>query len=65
MNWTSDVEEAFELCKKELLNVTALSHPAPAIPLILICDASDFAVGVLLEQVIDGVNKSIFFSRRN
>jgi len=47
--WTKEAELAFENCKEELLRVATLSHPAPQVPLVLACDASDFAVGASLE----------------
>jgi len=63
--WTSEAEEAFKKCKEELMQVTTLTHTAPSVPLILICDASDLAVGASLEQIIDGINKPIaFFSKK-
>lgn len=63
--WTSKAEKAFKFCKDELLRITTLTHPAPSVPLILTCDASDIAVGASLEQVIDNVNKPIaFFSKK-
>lgn len=60
------------LSLKRLLNVarknfkvTTLSHPASTVPLILTCDASDFAVGSSLEQNIDGIIRPIaFFSKK-
>jgi hypothetical protein len=63
--WTADSEEAFNKCKEELMQVTNLTHPAPSVPLILTCDASDLAVGASLEQVINGIKKPIaFFSKK-
>lgn len=63
--WTPKAEEAFLNCKEELLKITTLTHPAPSVPLILTCDASDFAVGASLEQIVDGDIKPIaFFSRK-
>ncbi|XP_039304381.1 uncharacterized protein K02A2.6-like [Solenopsis invicta] len=50
--WNNETETAFQNCKEELLRVTTLSHPAPHVPLILTCDASNFAVGASLEQTI-------------
>jgi len=65
IQWTKEAELAFENCKEELLRVTTLSHPAPQAPLVLTCDASDFAVGASLEQIVDNVNKPIaFFSQK-
>lgn len=61
ITWTPQAEEAFKFCKKELLKVTILSHPAPTVPLILTCNASNFAVGAFLEQIVDGVNRPIAF----
>jgi len=47
------------------MQITTLTHPAPSVPLIQTCDASDLAVGTSLEQIIDGINKSIaFFSKK-
>lgn len=48
--WTQEAEDAFESCKEELLNVATLSHPVPYAPLILTCDASNFAVGASLKE---------------
>lgn len=65
VTWTPEAENAFESCKLELSKIATLSHPAPSVPLILSCDASDFAVGASLEQTIDGIIKPIaFFSKK-
>ena len=42
-----------------------MSHPAPNVTFILTCDASDFAVGASLEQIVDGIVRPIaFFSKK-
>lgn len=65
IQWTAQAEAAFYKCKSELVDVTSLSHPALQAPLILTCDASDFAVGASLEQIVNNKNKPIaFFSRK-
>ncbi|XP_070169423.1 uncharacterized protein [Polyergus mexicanus] len=58
VTWTSEAEEALKNCKEELLRVTTLAHPAPTVPLILTCDASDFAVGASLEQKLDDTQRN-------
>ncbi|XP_029652043.1 uncharacterized protein K02A2.6-like [Octopus sinensis] len=56
---------AFELVKKELASVPVLAHPAPDAPLTLSVDASDSAVGAVLQHTVDGETKPLaFFSPR-
>ena len=47
--------------KDALLDATTLNFPIPATPCILDTDASDVAVGAVLSQMIDGVERSIAF----
>ncbi|GBM73356.1 Retrovirus-related Pol polyprotein from transposon opus [Araneus ventricosus] len=48
--WTKEAKEKFAQCKKDLANVTLLSFPNPDSPLALFTDASDYAVGSVLQQ---------------
>ena len=50
--------------KRALLDAGTLAYPHPDIPCILDTDASDVAVGAVLSQVIDGVERPIAFYSR-
>jgi len=51
INWTTTQETAFEACKKSLSRATRVAHPDPTTDLMLTTDASDTAIGAVLEQV--------------
>ncbi|CAB4045454.1 pol poly, partial [Paramuricea clavata] len=58
-------EEAFQFCKSALASATLLVHPPYNAPTSITSDASDLAVGAVLEQFIDHECLSIgFFSRK-
>jgi len=62
--WSEDAQLAFEALKKALVEATSLAFPVPQEPCILDTDASDVAVGAVLSQRIDGVERpTAFFSR--
>jgi len=59
--WT---ELSFEAVKKALVEATSLAFPVPQEHCIIDTDASDVAVGAVLSQRIDGIERPIaFFSR--
>ena len=59
--WTSELDTAFKQSKEALAKV----HPGHETPTSLTVDASDVAVGAVLEQLIDGVWKPLaFFSHQ-
>ncbi|GBL94599.1 hypothetical protein AVEN_58557-1 [Araneus ventricosus] len=63
--WTEDTRSAFESCKRLIANAIALSFPAADARLSLMTDASDFAVGAVLQQHIESkVEPLDFFSRK-
>ncbi|XP_018302672.1 uncharacterized protein [Mycetomoellerius zeteki] len=63
--WTSIAEEAFSKCKDALANAIQVSHPSDSAETRLVCDASDFAMGAVLEQRLDDSWKPLtFFSRK-
>ncbi|XP_041786236.1 uncharacterized protein K02A2.6-like [Anopheles merus] len=65
LTWTPATDTAFEDCKRQLAQATMLVHPVPSAELSLWCDASDFAAGAALHQVIDGQMQPLgFFSRK-
>lgn len=53
VKWTSELNFAFEACKKSLAEATLIAHPQSNAELTLTTDASDFAVGAVLHQIVD------------
>lgn len=63
--WTKQQETAFEKSKQLLLTLKVLVHYDPAKPLVLLCDALPYGVGVVLShQVSDGQERHIEFASR-
>lgn len=63
--WTPIATEAFKKCKEALANATLLAHPSPTAPLALHVDASDYAIGGALHQVVNSSLQPLgFFSRK-
>jgi len=62
--WTDESQQAFDALKKALCEATSLTFPFPNVPTTLDTDASDVAVGAVMGQMVDGVERPIaFFSR--
>jgi len=62
--WSEEAQLAFETLKKALVEATSLAFPVPQEPCVLDTDASDVAVGAVLSQRADGIERPIaFFSR--
>ena len=55
LKWKKSADLAFIESKQILANATLLVHPGHSAPLNITCDASDFAVGGVLQQYIDNV----------
>ncbi|RYA68756.1 hypothetical protein DD592_26750, partial [Enterobacter cloacae complex sp. 2DZ2F20B] len=49
ISWTNEAEEAFSQCKSELSSAALLAHPSENASLRLTTDASDTAMGAVLE----------------
>ena len=65
IEWTEERAAAFDGMKDALANSTMLTHPSSHSPTSLVVDASDSAVGGVLQQCFDGVWKPIaFFSQK-
>ena len=63
--WTEPAEKAFADIKKAMANAVLLHHPCPDAPIRLSTDASDLAVGGVLEQFTTGTWQPVaFFSRK-
>ena len=62
--WDHEGIAAFERVKSALADLAVLSFPMRGVETILMCDASDVAVGSALNQVIDGEFRlNVFFSK--
>ena len=64
LKWTDEAELAFCRLKQALLDASTLAFPVPGLLCILDTDASDVAVGAVLSQVVDGVERPIAFYSR-
>ncbi|KAK3735900.1 hypothetical protein RRG08_041086 [Elysia crispata] len=65
IDWTNDMCESFTSSKAALADATMLSHPKPGASISLTSDASDQAVGAVLEQYVDGFWQPLaFFSKQ-
>ncbi|GFX73368.1 retrovirus-related Pol polyprotein from transposon 17.6 [Trichonephila clavipes] len=63
--WTEEAKENFEKGKQDLAHATLLSFPDPNLQLTLFTDASNFAIGSVLQQFEAGSWKPIsFFSKK-
>ena len=59
--WGNDQIAAFTNVKQILTHKVTLSFPDPNAPLILKVDASDVAVGAVVEQVVNGIPQPLSF----
>ena len=64
LNWTEEASVAFESAIDVLASATLLNHPQPNAPINLMVDASNTAVGAVLQQQVKNSWQPIsFFSR--
>ncbi|KAJ8386198.1 hypothetical protein AAFF_G00176220 [Aldrovandia affinis] len=52
VDWGEEMTAAFDSAKRALAEATMLSHPVPDAPIAITTDASDYAVGAVLEQLV-------------
>ncbi|GFX03600.1 hypothetical protein TNCV_2111721 [Trichonephila clavipes] len=65
LNWSSEAITAFQRSCSSLADSALLAHPSPSAPLALHVDASDYAIGGALHQVVDSELQPLaFFSRK-
>lgn len=65
ISWNKDCEIAFDKVKTALAESTLLAHPDSTAQLELVTDASNFAIGAVLQQrKDDNVSPLCFFSRK-
>ena len=64
LSWTNDSQTAFKNLKQAIADATLIAHPNENAKLSLVTDASDTAMGAVLQQEsIDGKEPLCFFSR--
>ncbi|GBN21598.1 Transposon Tf2-11 polyprotein [Araneus ventricosus] len=65
IQWTDEAEKQFEKYKNDLANATLLSFPNSELPLSLFTDASDTAIGAVLQQYENSTWQPIaFYSKK-
>ncbi|XP_053092916.1 LOW QUALITY PROTEIN: uncharacterized protein LOC128318865 [Pangasianodon hypophthalmus] len=65
LKWSDEMIGAFDSTKQALAEAAMLVHPLPDSPIAIATDASDFAVGAVLEQSVHGHWRPLaFFSRQ-
>ena len=65
LKWNESADSEFIESKQILASSTLLVHPDHSAPLNVTCDASDFAVGGVLQQYIDNIWQPLsFFSKK-
>ena len=65
LHWNTNATEAFQTVKATLANVTLLVHPNPNAPTCIMTDASDKAVGAVLQQHVgDHWQPISYFSKK-
>lgn len=65
IDWTEQAEADFQKCKQLVADAVLLAHPKMDAELTLQVDASDFAIGGTLAQIVDNELQPLaFFSRK-
>ena len=65
LHWTTEASDAFQKAKDALTQATLLNHPVLDAPTCIMTDASEIAVGAVLQQYIDQKWRPIsYFSRK-
>ncbi|GJV29786.1 reverse transcriptase domain-containing protein [Tanacetum coccineum] len=63
-DFSDDCKKAFNILKEKLTTAPIIISPNWNMPFHIICDASDFAVGAVLGQRIDGKFKPIYYASK-
>ena len=62
--WNADQQSAFNDTKQALAEAAILCYPQPGAPLVLTTDASDIAIGAVLETLVSNVPQPLSFYSR-
>ena len=60
--WSEDMIKSFQDTKSALARAAMLTHPRHNVPISLTVDASDHAVGAVLQQLVHGTRQPLGFS---
>ncbi|GJW22778.1 reverse transcriptase domain-containing protein [Tanacetum coccineum] len=63
-DFSDDCKKAFNILKEKLTTAPIITSPDWNVPFKLMCDTSDFAVGAVLRQRIDGKFKPIYYANK-
>ncbi|GJX08717.1 reverse transcriptase domain-containing protein, partial [Tanacetum coccineum] len=63
-DFSDDCKKVFNILKEKLTTTPIIISPDLNVPFELMCDASDFAVGAVLGQRIDGKFKLIYYANK-
>jgi hypothetical protein len=64
--WTDQCQRSFDTLRQSLISAPVLRHPDPLRPFILSTDASDLAIGAVLEQEFaDGQLHPVYYASRH
>lgn len=58
--WSKECQEVFEKSKKLVAASPVLAHFDPSKPIVIVCDASPYGVGAVLNIVLNGVEKPVY-----
>lgn len=65
VQWTPEAQAAFDASKESLAQAALLAHPEVNAPLSITSDASDVAIGAVLQQFVEGNWEPLgYFSRK-
>jgi hypothetical protein len=59
--WTEDCKKAFDTLREKLIEGVGLAYPDPEIHFILDCDASQFGLGAVLSQIVEGTERVVSY----
>ena len=62
--FNEDCKKAFQMLKDKLVSAPIIRAPDRNHPFEVMCDASDFAVGAVLGQKIEGKSYAIFYASK-
>jgi len=62
--WTEEAQNAFEILKRRFTTAPILRHFDPALPTVMETNASNFAIGAVLSQQVEGTLHPVAFHLR-
>lgn len=65
IEWSKPAEDSFETSKRTFADATMLAHPITGAPVSLTVDASDYAVGAVLQQRANDVWQPLGFAAKS